>query len=112
VNIKIGTDIVLIPRIERMLKTTSLLSRNIFTAEELKNQSAEHLAGIFAAKEAAIKALGLKPKSWRQIEVKKERDGSPKLIFSGTDTQKIKELHLSISHDGDYALATVIAIGK
>lgn len=95
-----------------MFKTTSLLKKNIFTVEELKNQSAEHLAGIFAAKEAAIKALRLKPKSWHQIEVKKERDGSPKLILYGTVTQKIKELRLSISHDGDYALAVVIAIVK
>lgn len=80
-----------------------------------------HLAGHYAAKEAMIKALdsshlyrpALLPKiDYREIEVIHDPQGRPSFHFSGKIRQLMADLQatpfLSISHDGDYAVAQVI----
>lgn len=101
--ITIGADIVRISRIKRL----SLRERErIFQPTEI-NQPARTLAGIFAAKEAVKKALGAKT-GWLDIEIKKSKDGSPFIKLS--DEKGLKEKSLTISHDGNYAIAVVVLI--
>jgi holo-[acyl-carrier protein] synthase len=77
---------------------------------------AERFAARFAAKEAALKAfgwchLGL---SWRDIEVRRQAGGACVLALQGraaelAQQQGITQWALSMSHDGDHAVAVVAA---
>ncbi|WEW59348.1 phosphopantetheinyl transferase [Emydomyces testavorans] len=74
---------------------------------------ARWLAGRFAAKEAARKAApgGAASISWKEVVVRNEPKGNgrPEVVFlrDGKDVGQIGKL--SISHDGEYVVATVIA---
>lgn len=98
----VGTDIVKISRIEESIKNTSFIKK-VFTENEIAHcKSAQNFAGIFAAKEAYFKATqsGLKfPLT--DIEILYKDNGKP--YING-----VANSDLSISHDGDYAIATVI----
>lgn len=103
-----GIDIVYISRFENKMKNQTLL-RKIFHPTELKNQDPSHLAGIFAAKEAIMKALALPLGSWLNIEIKYESSGKPFVELSENLKKKIKDISIGISHDKDYAIACCVA---
>ncbi len=118
----IGTDLVRTARFERYLEDekNALLAR-LFTPGERtyamqKRNPAQHFAARFAAKEACLKALGLGLREgirWLDIEVVPDALGRPELCLSGRAAQIAAEFgvitaHLSYSHDGDYAVATVV----
>jgi holo-[acyl-carrier protein] synthase len=71
-----------------------------------------HLAARFAAKEAAIKALG-KPLPPAQIEVVNSEDGAPSLRLHGTAAAEAErrgvKLSVSLTHSREMAAAVVIA---
>ena len=98
----LGMDIVYIPRFKAMTKDAA---ESVFHSHELRGSQAEHLAGIFAAKEAFFKALGKKI-GWLDISVEYKESGRPFLNSSLLDAEQ--KVVLSISHDGDYAVATVV----
>jgi len=117
----IGVDLATIDRIKQAyLRTGDPFLKRVFTAEERaytrgKKDPFPHLAGIFAAKEAARKAFGdsLKGIGWTEIEVVHASSGRPKLNMHGHAGAKLKELgikriHLSITHDKPQAVAIVI----
>ena len=98
----IGIDIIEIKRFS--LKKNII---KIFTKEELDYASSkanylQSLAGIFAAKEAALKAYGLKISSIlkKKIEIR-HINNIPILYINSVKTNA----SISISHDGDYAVA-------
>ncbi len=97
---RVGCDIVQIKRFENIGEETLY---KIFHKQELKNRRAETLAGIFAAKEACKKVFN--DLHWHDIEIIKENNGKPSLIIN----KEIKNCDLSISHDGDYAMAVFIS---
>ncbi len=106
---KIGTDIVLISRMKNFLQTTG---EKFFSERELcyiksKKNEEETAAGIFAAKEALGKALGKGLSSFviKEAEVLHKDTGEP--YFSFPEGKELNA-HLSVSHDGDYALAFLI----
>ena len=75
---------------------------------------AEHVAGRFAAKEAAMKALGTgwRGISFREIEVRPDPSGKPTLTFHGRALArarqlKVESMEVSISHSRDAAVAVV-----
>jgi len=118
----LGVDLVRIGRFEKLLDSgkTAVIER-IFTRAErdyalARKFPAPHLAARFAAKEAFLKALGLGLRdglSWQDLEVVRDQFGKPSLVLSGRALELFRErgataLHLSYSHDGDYATATVI----
>lgn len=122
----LGVDLVRTGRFESLLKDSrrGVLER-LFTRDELayslaKKNPSPHLAARFAAKEAFLKALGLGLRqglSWQQIEVVSDAFGKPSLVLTGRATEILREkgvdcCHLSCSHDGDYAMATVILEGQ
>ncbi len=85
---------------------------------ELRSQKEQYatLAGRFAAKEAALKALGTGFSSgigWRDVEVVKNAQGAPSLLFHGRAAKVAEDMgvtgkFLSITHDGGVAAAVVV----
>ena len=78
-------------------------------------RTAESLAARFAAKEALAKALGAGGGMlWTDAEVLVDAAGRPSLHVRGTvleraDSLGVAHWHVSLSHDGGVAAATVIA---
>lgn len=120
--IGIGCDIVAVKRIKNILEKHGInfVSR-ILTPEEqvLYHQKTDpvlFLAGRWAAKEAAAKALSTgigKSAGFTDFSILNTNNGAPELHMSGTAAQTATSLgarhvHLSISHDTDYAVAYVI----
>lgn len=104
-TLRIGTDIVHIPRIASLLSNDTAVART-FTHDELKNKDPPHLAGIFAAKESVFKALGIAP-SWLDVEIASLANCRPYASLAKR-LGPAKIIGISISHDGDYAIAFVI----
>lgn len=117
----VGVDLARIGRFRRLLAEGSGVIDRVFTAGEkayalTKREPAPHLAARFAAKEAFLKALGLGLRqgiSWQDMEVERDDNGRPSLCLRGKAAaigaeRGLCAIHLSFSHDGDYAVATVI----
>ena len=115
--IYVGTDIVSISRIDKMIqeKGDRFLSHIFSTSEQdICNKKAcpsIHYSGKYAAKEAVKKAI-LSSKSvlnipLSSIEIENDKDGMPlvQIRANGFDFIHVK---VSISHDGDYAISTAI----
>ena len=120
--IGVGIDVVPVERFDEALARTPALATRLFTADEQLtpsggNRTAESLAARFAAKEALAKALGAPGGMlWTDAEVITAEYGRPHLVVTGTVAARAKELgvthwHVSLSHDGGIASATVIAEG-
>ena len=113
----IGVDLVDISRFEKAIDQTPKLKDRLFTEDE-KSLSTQSLAARFAAKEALMKAVGkAKGLSFQGVSVVKNEDGRPFFQLTGETEQTIKShgiqnLHLSLSHDGDMAVAYVVAEGN
>lgn len=123
--IGVGVDLVEVPRMAAALsnpRTGTRFEAKVFTPGEIaycrrRRSAMESFAARFAAKEAAMKALGRGYLGggigWRQIEVVRER-GRPTLLLSGrakrqADELGVKRLHLSITHTAAFAVAYVVA---
>lgn len=121
----LGSDLVAIARVERAwARHGQAFPDRILTAIEQeegthRGYGAHFLAGRFAAKEAAAKALGTglaEGVRLGDLEVVPSSRGVPALAFHGTAAEQATELgvlrsHLTISHDGGFALATVLLEG-
>ena len=102
---EIGVDIVKISR----LQGKSDLAKKILSPEEwetyqIRLDQEQFLAGRFAAREAFVKAMKgrVGMKDFPNIRVLYDAFGAPYLMFEE------RKYAVSISHDGDYAIATVI----
>lgn len=112
--LKHGIDIVSLERFARTLKAGGEdLAVKLFCQGELRrNTTTEQLAGVFAAKEAFLKAHGADiPINFREIEIKEDRHGRPYYIEPNDILSSYKQVSLSISHDGMYAVASCILLG-
>lgn len=110
----IGIDLIKIDRMERLMKKFGEKAlRRFLSDDEIKLiKSPKTAAGFWAAKEAFSKALGTgigKECGFHDITVYKNERGAPKIAVSGKLKEKfdIKEAALSITHDGEYAIAVV-----
>lgn len=116
-----GIDIVQISRIEDMACRHERSLSRFFTSDELQycrqrqRQQYASMAGIFAAKEALFKALGtgFRQGKWTDVEICHTALGAPVFLLHGYYKQAVAEIGksepaLSISHDGDYAIAQVV----
>lgn len=122
----IGVDLVQIERIRRLMERWhDRFLQRVFTPDEIayalgRRDPAEHLAARFAAKEATLKALGTgltMGVRWREMEVRRARGERPTLVISGRTAavgaaRGVRALHVSLAHDGDYAMAQVLAEGE
>ena len=120
-----GVDIVETSRIEQLLgdHPERFLERVFTPGEQADSESnkrqLEHLAARFAAKEAALKALGTgwsQGIGWTDIEVVRADNGKPSLNITGRAAEIAADLgitswHISLSHISTHAIASVIAEG-
>ncbi len=117
-----GIDIAEVPRIAASIERFGrrFLER-VFTPEEIrycesKANKAERYAGRFAAKEAAMKAIGTgwnRGVTWQDVEVKRVAGGRPTVAFHGKAAEFFRKLgavraQLSITHTDQLAMALVI----
>jgi holo-[acyl-carrier protein] synthase len=99
---KIGIDIVNINRFKNIKKEDYSKWSKVYTSSEWfyafsSAKSRERLAGIFASKEAAVKAAK-KSKCLLFYEIKHDSNGQP----------QISNGFVSISHDGGFAISVVL----
>lgn len=117
----LGTDIIAVHRIDRVIKNNPRFIEKVFSFSEQqycssKANPAQSFAARFAAKEAFMKALGTgwdEGVSWTEIEVINDARGKPCIILSGAtealaQSRATGQIHLSLSHEKGYAIATVI----
>ena len=114
-----GVDIIEIPRVRLVFeKYGQRFLDRVFTADEIAycRGRASNLAARFAAKEAAMKALGtgIRGVAWKDIEVVRQESGAPSIQLHGRAKNRaqrlgIQEMALSLSHSREYAVASVIA---
>lgn len=83
--------------------------RRVYHSDELSDTRPERLAGMFAAKEAVIKALGLSLDAWHDVIISHEVNGAPAATIFNSKFQ-IQNSSLSISHDGEYVIAQFVAL--
>lgn len=119
----LGTDLVAVSRLEAILaRHRERFLERVFTPGEREEcldraRPAPHLAARLAAKEAAMKALGTgwgQGVHWREIEVRSTGRHPPLLALHGAarrqaERQGVRQTLVSLSHDGDYAIAVVVA---
>jgi holo-[acyl-carrier protein] synthase len=122
----IGVDLVQIPRLREVIdRWQDRFLQRIFTEQEIaycraRRDPVPHFAARFAAKEAALKALGTGLRlgvRWRELEVRREGGGPPVLVLSGRSreiglSRGGSRMLLALTHDGDYAMAQALLLGE
>ncbi len=117
-----GVDIIEISRLQAAITRNDIrFIRRVFTVNEQAYCDARHpreihYAGRFAAKEAALKALGTGwagGMKWTEVEVEVLSSGAPQLKLHGEALARcqllnVTHMHLSISHCQQYAVAMVV----
>ncbi|HEY9284455.1 MAG TPA: holo-ACP synthase [Pyrinomonadaceae bacterium] len=117
-----GIDIVEVGRMRDVLARTPRFRARVFTERERGYcdargaAAAQHYAARFAAKEAALKALGTGWSGgvgWRDVEVVNDPSGRPELVLSGTALELFRlsgatRAHLSLTHTAEHAVAHVL----
>ena len=114
----IGIDLIEIERIERAIERRPRLAERVFSRAELdqardKARPGQHLAARFAAKEAALKALGLGGLRLHEVEVEGGGTEPPRLRLHGEAAEVAERegvvLSVSLTHSRDLAAAVVRA---
>ena len=122
--ISIGVDLVNISRMRDVIaRWDDRFLRRVFTEGEIdycrgRRDPVPHFAARFAAKEAAMKALGTGLSlgvRWRDLEVKRDRGQAPRLLMHGRSREiglarGGRSMLLALTHDGDYALAQTMLV--
>lgn len=120
-----GIDLVKVDRMEHQISGGSgqaFLDR-VFSASEQaycnsKRMKFEHYAARFAAKEAVLKALKIRPRKGSRlsgIEVRREATGKPFIALTDAMRKTLRmpaqaQVELSIAHEREYAIATVVIV--
>ena len=117
----IGIDIVEIRRITTALQGTQAMEQRVFTPAEIsfcskRKNKYQHFGGRFAAKEAALKALGTgwsQGIRWKDVEITSDDSGKPILTLHGKARECLENsgaLHtwVSITHSSEHAVAVVV----
>ena len=122
----LGSDLVVIDRIESALnRFGEKFARRILTDSEMQSwqaggKTAAWLAKRFAAKEAALKALGTglaQGINWHQIQTSHSAAGAPLIEFLDVAAKKLKSLGaetawLTLSDEQNMAMAVVVLEGS
>ncbi|HEY9687654.1 MAG TPA: holo-ACP synthase [Coleofasciculaceae cyanobacterium] len=131
-NLLLGTDLVFLPRLERTFRRHGdAFFRKLLTPEELAYcreggrlpHFFQRAGGRIAAKEAVSKALGTglnglgwgQGVDWAEIEVISQSKRPPEIRLNGRALEfssglGVQQWRISLTHDGDYAMATVLGI--
>lgn len=120
-----GVDIIELAEFDTLLRTSGdIFLARCFTEHELARASdgpnrLARLAARFAAKEAVLKSMGhgwVSGISWKDIEVVNDASGAPTVKVANevariAEAKGIQRFHVSLSHTGTAAMASVIAVG-
>src|SRR5207249_12155104 len=120
----IGVDLVNIPRMRDVIdRWQDRFLQRVFTEQEIaycraRRDPVPHFAARFAAKEAAMKALGTGLRlgvKWRELEVRRERGQAPTLELHGRSRELGlarggRRMLLALTHEGEYALAQALLV--
>lgn len=121
----VGLDLCEIARFARMSETFPSRLPRIFTEEELSHAqkrgrgAAASLAACWAAREAAVKALGCGFTGgvfWRDASVSFDSGGAPRLVLTGALSERaaargVTDISLSLTHEKGMAAAVVVMGG-
>ena len=124
--IGLGIDITEIDRVASAIERYGeRFLHRVFTDEEIAYCSrhrvqAIHFAGRFAAKEAAMKALGTGHSQqvlWRSVEVIRKPGDPPQLRLHGGAARRFASMNaqsslVTITHTDTFALAQVLLLGS
>ena len=122
----LGTDIVECVRIRKMIEDHGeLFLQRVYTDREIRycqaqRQATEHFAGRWAAKEAVLKALGTgwrRGISWRDVEVRNDPSGQPRIAVRGevkelAKRMRLQDILITISHCRQFATAYAVAVRR
>ena len=119
----VGTDILSLERLSRILEHDRGFEKGVYTPRELEliRSRPEQLccyATRFAGKEAVFKALRLDGNTrWTEIEILSEPDGAPRVQLHGAAAQYAAEqgvtaVRLSLSSEDRYACAFAVALAE
>ncbi len=121
-NVVVGVDLVEVRRIVAALDRhpERFLTRHFTPGERDECEGdPRRLAGRWAAKEAAAKALGtgIGPIGWHDIEIRCDAIGAPRLHVRGLAAEHalragIAAWSISLSHTDDHAIAVVAGVGS
>ncbi|MDD5716758.1 MAG: holo-ACP synthase [Sulfuricurvum sp.] len=110
----IGIDLIKIDRMERLMERFGDRGLRKFLSDDeiVYIQTPRNAAGFWAAKEACAKALGCGIGSecgFHDIILSKNLKGAPQITLSPMVRERfrIADMSVSITHDGDYAIAVV-----
>ena len=127
-----GNDIIKISRVKDTIeKLGETFTKRVYTEQEINYCESRRMckyqsyAARFAAKEAVYKAISPETSediTWQDIEIKRMENGKPIIKLNGKikdcankigiSDEKIekkkKKIDVSLSHDEDYAIATVV----
>ncbi len=122
----LGVDLVSIPRMEAAVaRHGERLLNRVFTPHEVeyclsKGSPAAHLAGRWAIKEAFFKAMGIgwgQGLRWKEVELQGGKGLFPQVVLQGEMKRMaadlgISEVWASLSHEKEFAVATVLLSSK
>ncbi len=122
----IGTEIIECPRIGKMIEQHGeLFLRRVYTEREIRfcqsrKHAIEHFAGRWAAKEAILKAIGIRWSrgiAWTDLEVRNSVLGEPRVhVCGGAKEAAIKrgigDILISIAQCRTYATAYALAVSQ
>lgn len=117
---ELGIDIIKVERIAHaLLRFGDRFPKRVLTDAEhryVRNRP-QNFAGRWAAKEAVSKVLGLGVRGvgWRDIEIQRLPTGQPQVRLHGRAKTRAEQMDMgriavSISHEGDYAVAIAFGI--
>ena len=117
---ELGIDIIKIERIAAALKRHGdRFPKRVLTESEnryVRNRP-QNFAGRWAAKEAVSKVLGLGVRGvgWTEIEILRLPTGAPAVKLHGRAARRAEQMGMgriavSISHEGDYAVAIAFGV--
>ena len=122
----LGVDVVEVSRVDQILERhpERFVDRLCRRGEARRRGSraawAQHVGGLFAAKEAVLKALGTgwaRGLSLRQVEIRHTDEGQPLVRLHGEAARRagdmgVTRIHLTISHERTVAVAVAVLEGE
>lgn len=127
VRIRTGVDLMRVARIERVIRQYGdRFVMRIFTPNEqaICGDRVHAYAARWAAKEAVAKLLGTGLQglgsgatavSWLSIEIRRNNQQKPIVYLHGRAAEvarqnQLQHIDISLSHDGDYVIASAVAL--
>jgi len=120
----LGTDIIEVPRIGRMIEQHGeLFLKRVYTDREIRycqtrKHAYEHFAARWAAKESILKAIGTgwaRGIAWTDMEIRRDPTSGPRVLVRGgardaAIQRGIGDILITLSHCRTYATATAVAL--